>query len=106
MTPQSRQLPTEPGDAPSGNSADSSADVVRRLPAMGQELGDSTGWVLLHAGQHVRQVRDRVDAVFFAGSDEGVEDGKVVAGVFVSEKEVVASAERDAAQRSFGDIVV
>src|SRR5262249_39992493 len=90
----------------SGKRADSSADVVRRLPAMGQKLGDTAGRVLLHTGQDVSQVRDRVDAVFFAGSDERVVDGKVVSGVLVSEKEVVASAERNAAQRSFGDIVV
>jgi MYXO-CTERM domain-containing protein len=32
-----------------------------------QELDDPTGWVLLHTGEHVGQIRDRVDAMLTRG---------------------------------------
>src|SRR5688572_20539007 len=79
---------------------------LRRLPAVRKQLFDPTRRVALDAGEHVRQVRDRVHAILFAGGDEGVEAGGVVPGLFISDEEVVGPAEGDPAQAGLRDVVV
>jgi hypothetical protein len=52
--------------------------------------------VRLHADEHVREVVDRVHAVRFAGRDERVKAGEVLAGfVRADEEEVLATEGSD-----------
>src|SRR5690606_36205820 len=78
----------------------------RRLPPMREELVDAVRRMLLHAREHVGQVRDRVDSVLLAGCDERIEDGEVLSGVLVTEEEVVRASESNAAKRGLRDVVV
>lgn len=66
-----RAASCEPHDADHVKDADRSGRRgrrrgSRRLPPMGQELVDAVRRMLLHAREHVGQVRDRVDAVLLA----------------------------------------
>src|ERR1700733_8817051 len=79
---------------------------IGRFPPVREQFVDPAIRVGLDAGEHVRQVRDGVHAVFFARRDERVEHGVVVTRLLVSDKEVVRSAERDAAEPSLGWIIV
>lgn len=73
---------------------------------MRQQIDDGVSGVLVHAHEHVFEVVDRVDVVLLAAGDERVEDGEIVASVFVADEEEVLAAERDAAQAGLGDVVV
>ena len=63
---------------------------------MREQLDDASGGMRVNAEEDVSEVVDGVDVVLFARGDECVEDGEVVAGVLVSDEEVILTTERDA----------
>ena len=73
---------------------------------MRQEVEDRAGWMRVHAREDVGDVIDGIHAVLLAARDECVEDGEIVASVFVSDKEKILSAECDATEPRFRDVVV
>ena len=60
---------------------------------MGQEVDDLAGRVRVHARKDVGDIVDGVDGVLFATGDERVEDGEIVAGVLIADKEEILPPE-------------
>lgn len=82
------------------------SERVRGLPTMWKQVRDACRRLFLYAGEDVGEVRDRIDAVFFAGRDESVEDRQVVARLLVADKEEVGAPESHPAQTGLSHVVV
>jgi len=60
----------------------------------------------VHAREDVGDVVDGIHAVLLATRDERVEDCEIVAGIFTPDEEKILSAECDATEAGFCDVVV
>ena len=61
---------------------------------MRQQVLDVAGWVVLHSEQHISEICQGIDPMLFAGRDERVEHGEVVARILVAEEQIIHSTQR------------
>ena len=73
---------------------------------MREELFDSSSGMLLDTREYIGEVRDGLDAIFLAGTDERVKNSEVVAGGLVADEEKIRATEGHSPEGSFGDVVV
>ena len=73
---------------------------------MREERVDVRGRMRADSHEHVADVLERVHAVRLAGGDDGVQRGDVVAGILVTDKQEVLSAESGDAERACTAVVV